>query len=392
MLSSESSNNSKSRSIFRTPWKRKKKAKNSTTSLTDDVTNEASQDEEEVEGSTEGFALITPTSLTEAEKERNKMVIKGCKFSWSSHRCLMEGLQGVTLRAHIIKGEVYLCSGATATGQPNNRVFRSSARKINQWDVLADESPQFYAASTVIDHELVLIGGINSSDNTFSNTLSTFDKEQKAWVEVLPRLPYPRSAATATVWGDYLIIVGGITQSGKFLDTVQLLHLPSRQWHTALSLPVPLAGTHVLVYRSRLYVMGGSSKEGLVKSLYSIGIEHLLASFSRINRLTSSTALWLRHQDCPYTMMSLCLFNGYMVAVGGNEATASLSQPAEWVWAYFPEDDSQNWTLVQRMNSPRKLCCCAPLSTTTLGVFGGNPFYSVVDVATVTASRPLNTN
>ena len=303
---------------------------------------------------------------------------------------MLEGLQGVTLRAHTIRSDVFLCSGATATGQPNTRVFKSSVRKINEWETLPEEAPQYYAASVVINHELVLIGGIDDSDSTCSRLLSTYDFNAKAWVEVLPPLPSARSAAAATTWGDYLFVIGGINQSGKFMDTVQVLHLPSLQWSTVLPLPCPIAGASILVYRSRLYVMGGSSREGLVKTLYSIGIDNLLASSSRLNRLTSSTAVWSRHQDCPYTMMSLCLFNGYMVAVGGNETTASISQPAEWVWAFFPDDECQNWTLVQRMNSPRKLCCCAPLSSSLLGVFGGNPFYSVVDVASVT-SRSANT-
>lgn len=302
---------------------------------------------------------------------------------------MLEGLQGVTLRAYVIKSEVFLCSGATATGQPNSRVFRCSMRKVNQWDTLPEEAPQYYAASIVINHELVLIGGINSSDNTCSATLSTYDNNQNMWVEALPPLPSARSAASATTWGDYLIVMGGINPQGKFLDSVQLLHLPSQQWSTVLSLPIPLAGMSVVVYRSRLYIMGGSSKEGLVKSLYSIAIEHLLASTSRLNRMTASTASWLRHQDCPYTMMSLCIFSGYMIAIGGNETTASLSQPAEWIWAFFPEEDeAQNWILVQKMNSPRKLCCCVQLTSTTLAVLGGNPFYSVLDIATVAAKSP----
>ncbi len=388
MMSNESSSTNNKSRLFRNPWKRRK-SKKSGSSIADDQ-NETLSLEGDVEVSSDGFALITSTTLTEAEKERSKMVIKECKFTWSSHRCLIEGLQGVTLKAHTIRSDVYLCSGATATGQPNNRVFYCSIRTLNQWDTLSEEAPQYYAASVIINHELVLIGGINAIDNTCSKLLSTYDFNEKTWLEVLPPLPSARSAAAAITWGDYVFVVGGINSSGKFMDSVQILHLPSQQWNSALSLPIPLAGTSIVVYRSRLYVMGGSSSYGLVKSLYSISIDNLLASTSRINRLTSSNAIWCRHQDCPYTMMSLCLFSGYMIALGGNETTASLSQPAEWVWAYFPEDEYQNWTLVQRMNTPRKLCCCIPLSSSRLGIFGGNPFYSVVDVATV-SSRSSNT-
>ena len=383
------SSNSKSRSrLFRTPWR--KKAKKSGSSVDEDLQTETSiscEMDDEVEESAEGFALITPRSLTEAEKERSRTVLKGYKFSWTSHRCLLEGLQGVTLRGHTIGSQLFLCCGATATGQPNTQVFYCSTQKINKWEKLVEEAPQYYAGSTIVNRELVLIGGVSSSDNSCSRLLSTYDAVEKTWVEVLPPLPTARSAVSATTWGDYLFVVGGVNKSGRFVDTVDILHLPSQQWHTAMPLPLPLAGASIAVYRSRLYVLGGVTGDGLVKSLFSIGVDRLLASMSRLNRFTSGSTVWSCHQDCPYTMMALCLFNGYMLALGGNESTSSISQPTEWIWAFFPDDESQNWTLVQKMNTSRKLCCATALSSSTLAVLGGNPFFSVIDVAQVSPGK-----
>lgn len=341
-------------------------------------------DEEELE--VNGFAVVTPFTVSAAQLEAAKQIMKGSKFAWTSHRCMMEGLQGVTLRAYTVDGRVYLCGGATATGHPNTSVYYCPMRNITRWAKVSDPTPQYYPASAIVNRELVLIGGIDVPTNSCTRRLFNYDVSSKEWVEVLPPMPTGRSSAAAVTWGDYLVVLGGIGARGTFTAAVEMLHLPSQQWRTAFSLPRPMAGFSVVVYRSRLYILGGSSDEGLLKSFYSIGLDALLSSASRITRLTTSiSSVWTKHHDCPYTMMTLCLFNGYLLALGGNEMTSCVSQPVEWIWAFYPSDgEDQDWVLVQKMHTARKLCCATAISSSILAVFGGNPYYSVLDVANVT--------
>lgn len=350
---------------------------------------EDEEEEGEDEHSEDGFAVITPQTVTDAEREYMKNVLKSTKFTWTSHRCMLEGLHGVTLRALLAGSRIYLCGGATATGQPNTYVYSCPTRNVTRWSKIVQQSPQYYYASVIVNRELVLIGGISTSNQTCTRLLSTYDVQEKVWVEVLPPLPTARSSPAAATWGDYVIVVGGINNNGQFLDTVEILHLPSQQWYTAISLPYGLAGSSAVVYRNRLYIMGGSSSHGLTRVVFSVAMDRLLASTSRLNRFTSNaTTVWEKHQDCPYTMMSLCLFNGYLLAFGGNEKTVSLSQPAEWVWAFFPDDVGHQWTLIQRMHTARKLCCSVSVSSSVMIVLGGNPYFSVLDVAEVTPPSP----
>lgn len=389
-------------SKIRTALKRKKKSKkskdeteelntaNSTTTLGEEDEEEDEQEEESGEGEG-GFTVITQRTLTQAERELNKQVLKSGQFTWVSHRCLMEGLQGVTLRALACGPRLYLCGGATATGTPNTQVFYCSARHMTHWAKLTQTAPQFYYASLIINRELVLIGGISVIDQKCTRLISTYDIQEKSWVEVLPPLPTGRSAAAAVTWGDYVIVLGGTNDASVILDTVEILHLPSQQWSTAFSLPFGVAGASAVIYRSRLYVLGGLTNEGLSRAFFSVAIDRLLATTSRINRLTSTSSnVWEFHPDCPYTMMSLCSFNGYLLALGGNEMTVSVTQPGEWVWCFFPEVEGEgsSWILVQKMHTARKLCCAVSLSSTSLAVIGGSPYFSVVDLATIELPSP----
>lgn len=389
--SASATDSKKLSSRLRSALKRKKKSKksNETSSKGEGdtpVQEEEEEEEEEIndEESEEGYAVITNHALSEAERERNKRILKSGQFAWTSHRCLLEGLQGVTLRAYLSNPRVYLCGGATATGSPNTNVYYCSSKQLNSWTKLTESTPQFYYASSIINRELVIIGGISVEDQKCTRQLLTYDLEENAWVEVLPPLPTARSAATAVSWGDYLIVLGGINDSSCILSTVEILHLPSQQWSTAFTLPFGVAGSSAVVYRSRLYVMGGLTNEGLSRSFFSVAMDRLLATMSRMNRLTTTSSnLWEFHPDCPYTMMTLCLFNGYLLALGGNETTVSVSQPSEWIWSYFPEDELHSWTLVQKMHASRKLCCAVSVSSSSLIVVGGNPYFSVVDVAKI---------
>lgn len=376
---------------LRSALKRKKKTKKTSTSSEGSkggpaVPEEEEEEEEEIddEESEEGYAVITNHALSEAERERNKRILKSGHFAWTSHRCLLEGLQGVTLHAYLSGPRLYLCGGATATGTPNTNVYYCPSKQLNSWSKLSQPTPQFYYASSIINRELVIIGGISVEHQKCTRQLLTYDLQESAWVEVLPPLPTARSAASAVTWGDYLIVLGGINDSSSILSTVEILHLPSQQWSVAFSLPLGVAGGSAVVYRSRLYIMGGLTNGGLSRAFFSVAMDRLLATMSRMNRLTTTSAnLWEFHPDCPYTMMTLCVFNGYLLALGGNETTVSVSQPSEWVWSYFPDDDMDSWTLVQKMHASRKLCCATSLSSSCLVVIGGNPYFSVVDVARV---------
>ena len=306
------------------------------------------------------------------------------KFKWASHRCLLEGVQGVTLRIHRLGSRLVLCGGATATGQPNLQLSFCPLKNPTRWARLSGRLPQYYSASVVIDDRLVLIGGYDSSTNACTKQLVSYNFDGKTWQPLAHQMPTARSAASAVACGDYVAVIGGISSTQQFLDTVELLHLPSGQWITAISLPKPTAGASVVLFRRRVFVIGGSSKEGISRAVYSTPLDRLVTTTGRFSRLTlNSSSVWTRHEDVPYGMMSTCIFRDNLLVMGGIERTASLSQPAQWVWCYCPVEERNHWTVIQKMHTGRKMCCVTSLSHSQFLVLGGSPYFSVVDVASV---------
>ena len=338
-----------------------------------------------------GFEIVSQRSGREAQQLIDIDTLKRSTFSWTSHRCLREGLQGVTLRAHRTTSRIYLCGGATGTGQPNTNIYYCPRRNITRWLKASVPAPQYYYSSVIIKRELVLIGGISTATNHCTRQLSTYDFVENMWTEKLPPLPTARSSSSATLYGDNLFVMGGIDDYGHILDTVEVLCLSRRQWTTLARLPIPLAGATAITYKTRIVLLCGLDKDGaLSRRVFSFSPDQLLTSSGMFARLTKSTSsLWQHHSDCPYTVMAFCLCSNHLFGVGGIEKTASVSQPAEWLWRFgFLEEDSEecprsNWTLVAKLHTARKLCCVVAMSSTTLAVIGGNPYYSVLDIAEV---------
>lgn len=392
-------NRSRSR-IFKKPWKRRRKptdqdeGEQPQLSREKDILSSSSDGEEEgyqpsLDGS--GFEVVTHRTALEAEQAVDTELLKRSTFNWTSHRCLREGLQGVTLKTHRTQSRIFLCGGATGTGQPNINVFYCPRRNITRWAKVAN-APQYYCASVVLRRELVLVSGISTASNRCTKQLSTYDFVGNSWLEKLPPIPTPRSSAAAAVWGDYLFVMGGIDDSGRLLDTIEVLHLSQQQWMSVFHLPIPLAGATAITYKSRIILFCGMGIEGLSKRVYSFAPDRLLSSSGLLARLTvSPSSIWRQHQDTPYTVMAFCIFSNHLLGFGGIEKTSSISEPAQWVWKFnLPVDEeanppqSNNWALVTKMHTARKLCSAVAISSTALAVIGGNPYYSVLDIAEVT--------
>ena len=161
-------------------------------------------------------SALPPVDITEVTvedgEETSGGAIRGYKvrpLTWYSHHCLPQGLQGSTLRVHEFGDRLYVCSGATNDGLPNKAIFHCSVRNLTRWVRADPDVPQYYSASAIIQGEVVLISGLGAVDGKCTGLLSSYDSKAHVWVQRLPPLPTPRSSASAFVYGDYLVVVGG---------------------------------------------------------------------------------------------------------------------------------------------------------------------------------------
>ena len=306
-------------------------------------------------------------------------------LTWYSHHCLPQGLQGSTLRVHEFEDRLYVCSGATNDGLPNKAVFHCSVRNLTRWVRADPDVPQYYSASAIIRGEVVLISGLGAVNGKCTGLLSSYDSKAHVWVQRLPPLPTPRSSASAFVYGDYLVVIGGQNDSGDPLNVVEVLHVPTQTWETAAYLPINVVGASVVVCGDMAYLVGGHDGQLCLQVVYCASVRSVLAScrrFSNFSGKVMSRGIWRKLHDCPFTKMTALCGGNQLLAFGGEEVTkAAKSHAAEWIWCYDSENNT--WTPVQGMPSARKLCCVTMLPNNSMVIIGGEPDYRRIDIAEI---------
>lgn len=321
---------------------------------------------------------------TETEVEIARRSYKVKKLMWYTHKCLPSGLQGSTLRVHECGGKLYMCGGANEDGSPNKCVYHCPVQNLTRWEKAIPDAPQYYCASAIIQGELVLISGLNSSDDKCTGTLLSYDPKANVWVSRLPSIPTPRSSAAAFVYGEYLIVVGGQNSDGDAVNVVEVLHITTQTWETASRLPEKIAGQSIAVCGDTVYLVGGSDGSACVRSLYVASVRRIISSCHRFALLASidiGAKVWKQQRDCPFTMMVAACTGNQLLAFGGEEVTKAESHPSDWIWIYDPDQDT--WTPVQNMPSARKLCCITFLPDNNLIILGGNPDFNRIDITEI---------
>ena len=105
-----------------------------------------------------------------------------------------------------------------------------------QWNKLPS-CPYYNSALVIIDGTLTTVGGYGSG---YTNKLFTL--RQRQWVEEYPPMNTARSrpAVVSTSGGDYIIVIGGCGDDGRWTDTVELFEVKTRRWYKLTNIPQPL--------------------------------------------------------------------------------------------------------------------------------------------------------
>ena len=249
---------------------------------------------------------------------------------------------------------------------------------------------------SVINHHLTTIGGkrtcsgtgyrykVNTTggyESTYTDKLCSLTEKKdgsKEWAEKFPAMPTKRAFTTALNTGTTLIIAGGV--GGDILRTVEILNIETRQWLIAQDLPQPMWAASATLCGENMYILGGQEDSDL-STVYTCSLESLLQPencrspswTSRVAKWIKSPAIrpvnvWIKLPDIPVTQATCVSVCGCVVAVGGknsdSKATASV---------HMYDKTTSKWIPIgHRM--PAAQCSCFVFNHTdnTMVVVGGN--------------------
>ena len=220
------------------------------------------------------------------------------------------------------------------------------------------------SALVMAANKLTTVGGEQHGRPTNSLASLTGEGKDSKWVELFPRMPTARCDLAAVCRGRNVIAAGGSGGGGRILSTVEILDTDLRQWSSAASLPHPMWAASITVCGDLLYLLGGlDQNDHRTLSVLTSSITDLL---HQQQETANQPAVWRRAADAPYYWSTAVSVGGQLLAIcGEDEAREDTSA----IVAYDPTSDS--WQDMGHMTTPRSYPLVALLPSNELIVAGG---------------------
>lgn len=326
----------------------------------------------------ENERLSLEVSWLKTELEDKTFNIPSCPLLWRGCTKMPSGI----VRPHIVvKGtKVYVGGGNTGRMESTRTVFEYETL-ANSWSKLPI-APYYTFGLALVDGKVVVIGGIDVISTLASDRLASFDDNSKKWCHLLPHMPSKRCAVSAASTSTHLVVIGGIgVDSQNYLTTVEVLDIPMKVWAKAapLSTPVTFMSMTICQDLGRIYLLGGLTNHGAIRSVFSCLLKELIASCTSEEKSSSGLkeedgssvdaagdCIWEVIAECPYFRSGCIAVNGKLVICSG---LTSSDETSSTIHCFDPM--TKVWSVLGEMPAARSSCSLALISNDQLMVAGG---------------------
>ena len=222
--------------------------------------------------------------------------------------------------------------------------------------------PYEYGSLTVIDGAPTAIGGCSDvfEQSTYTNKLLSL--HNNSWAVVFLPMPTKRHSTTtiATNTMEHVIVAGG--SSSPFtvnIPTVEIMDTRSQLWSSVASLPRPYSAASATICGDRLYLLGGFDERGKTKSVLTCTLIQLIGSLS-------SSSVWHRIADAPVYRSTCTTVDGELLAVGGCDERGKAKAT---VYKYNIKTNS--WNFIGNMPTARYNSLIITFPNNEVMVLGG---------------------
>ena len=291
----------------------------------------------------------------------------------------MASIPSGMVRPHVVsdakRTAVYVGGGNTGKTDVNRTVFKFNLAR-DSWSRLPTTAYHTFSLALVGDH-VTVIGGVSVLSSQMSDALASFEESIEKWSHNrYPPMPTKRSCTSATTISGYLVVVGGIGNRNSYLNTVEVLDTSNKQWLTACDFPKPVNFMSIASSSTRIFLTGGLTNTGAVRSIYSCTLEALLGSCS--NQTAQNDAIWKELIATPCFRSGCIVVNEKLVVFGGvvnkqeGMDTADGISSSVYVLDRIPDSpkDKNAWRMLGRMAGQRSsmsLCMTGPTSLLMVG-------------------------
>ena len=239
----------------------------------------------------------------------------------------------------------------------------------DQWSFLPELPCGHFSLVAVHDwKQLLAIGGSINNDGVIgvaaevTNKVFLWEEENIRWTTPYPNMPTARCHCSSISHGSAVIVAGGVTSWNPFTMTraVEVLHIREHslftksQWSVVEQLPHVVSEAIPLIVNDKLYIAVGHDTKGpSTCNVISASIPELLQSSNKktsSNKKPSSSQVWNRLPDMPYSSSSINHYQGRLISFGGDYGVEQPDKDKP-VWQSVPlihiyNPDTRTWDCV----------------------------------------------
>lgn len=285
------------------------------------------------------------------------------------------GMQG-NIHMVVMNEKVYIGGGVALSPTDEHTVMVYDPKCDNFTTLL--QSPQRFFSMTVIDNQLVLVGGRDAETNKRTNKLAVWNKQSaNKWSHPFPSMSTAcTSPAVITHHNKWLVVAGGRGAGGNELSRVEIHVISTGQWYFGTPLPQPRSEIIATTLGNVCYVLGGFSKGDSSKKVFSVYVDSLISRAIHKPASASVPSPWQTLTDTPQTCSTPSVFKGSLLAVGGGQLRKSSA-----ICLYQPS--SSSWIKAGELPTRRSGCACTILPNGEVFVAGGSGTEQRMDTAII---------
>ena len=279
------------------------------------------------------------------------------------------------LHSVVAQGKVYV--GGGTTDKEDDHTVMVYEQGVG-WRTLPRYRYQQFAM-TVLQDQLTLVGGLESSTDKRTNQIAVWDTQR--WTYPYPPMPTPRSQSAVATYMKWLVVAGGDVNEIS-ITTVEIMDATDKQWFTATPLPVGCRCMTSAIVAEECYFFGGFTGQLMTgkpnKQVFHVSIPAITSQAASQSAITP--VQWHTLPDTPLACSAALALHGSLLAVGGRHRPRDSSSA---IHLYQPE--TGQWVKVDNLPTARDSCSCTQLPSGEILVAGGynKGFISRVDVASV---------
>ena len=267
------------------------------------------------------------------------------KLKWRKGKDTPFGMSN-NIQAVVIGDNVYVGGGYSNLQSDTVMVY---SLQTGSWTTLPPCGTKWFGM-TVVNNQLVLVGGSSPSTGMVTNVLSVWDQRSQAWTHPFPAMPSARHLQSVISYKKWLIVAGGDVGGdveGTESEKVELLDTVSGQWYEGSPLPGKYSEMSSAINGNMWYLSGGFSSQGLSKHVLSVCLDELISQAVSQSPTPSKSSPWQTLPEAPLELSTVLILNGALLTVGGEGSSSiHLYQPGRRKW-------------VKVGDLPTKLCNCA---------------------------------